>query len=143
LAIVAGCLLAAPAAAAGDPLASAIQKRLAQAGNLTFPMKPLSDYVESGGVAPESGFYVYAGLHSPQSFRFSVVIYKTAAQAAAAYDAAVEQVHAIGGNFRAFNVVREGRALYMGSTAGAPSPSNPKLPVKAFHAMVALAAGNF
>ena len=142
IALAVVCLLAAPAAAGGDPLANAIQKRLEQAGNLTFPMTPLSDYVGPGATLPESGFYVYAGLHSAQSFTFSVLVYKTVAQAAAAYKAAVAQVHAIGGDFRAFNVRRVGRVLYTGATAGAPSPSNPKLPVKAFHAMVALAAGN-
>ena len=139
---MAACLLAAPAAAGSDPLAASIQKRLAEAGNLTFPMQPLSDYLGPGAIKPESGFYVYAGLHSAQSFRFTVEIYKTTAQADEAYRAAVAQVHALGGNFRAFNVVRVGRVLYTGSTAGSPSPSNPKLPVKAFRSMVAAAAGN-
>jgi hypothetical protein len=105
-------------------------------------MSPLSDYVGPGATRPESGFFVYAGLHSPQSFRFSVEIYKTAAQAAAAYQQAIAQAKAIGGDFHAFNAMREGRVLYLGSTAGAPSPSNPKLPVKAFHSMIALANGN-
>lgn len=105
-------------------------------------MTPLSDYVGPGGIRPETGFYVYAGLHSPQSFRFTVEVYTTVAQAADAYRQAVAQVHAIGGDFHAFNVVQKGRVLYMGSTAGGPRPSNPALPVEAFHAMIALAAGN-
>lgn len=134
-------MLVAPAAASDDPLATSIQKRLERAGNLTFPMTPPLS-AEYFGAGAESGFSVYAGLHSRQSFTFSVVVYKTAAQASAAYKAAIEQVHAIGGDFRAYNVTRVGRVLYSGETAGAPSPSNPKLPVKAFHAMVALAAGN-
>ena len=104
-------------------------------------MTPIGDYVGPGEPTPESGFYVYAGLHSAQSFKFGVMIYKTPAQAKAAYERAVENVREMGGDFHAFNIVRVGRVLYMGSTASAPDPANPKLPVKAFHAMVSVAAG--
>jgi hypothetical protein len=141
--LLAACLLAPAAFGGRDKLAASIEQRLDQAGNLTFPMTPLSDYFEGDTVKPESGFYVYAGLHSRQSFRFSVVVYKTAAQAAAAYKQAVDHVRAIGGDFHAFNVMRSGRVLYMGSTAGGPDPSNPALPVKAFHALITLADGRF
>src|SRR5581483_5514494 len=128
--VLVGLALSSVAQAGKPDLGTQIEQRLERAGNLTFPMAPMSDYLQPGDIRPETGFYVYAGLHSPQSFRFSVEVYRTAAQAAAAYRKAVAQVYAIGGDFHAFNVVRSGRVLYMGSTAGAPDPDNPALPVK-------------
>ena len=140
-------LIVCAAAAAGTPyppsrdvLARSIEARLSEAGNLIFPMSLSSDYVGLT-VKPEIGFSVYAGLHSAQSFDFSVSVFKTTVQATEAYTESVEQVKAIGGDFHSYNIVRSGRVLYVGSTAGAPSPANPALPVKAFHALVALAAG--
>lgn len=128
-------------AAKPDKLTTAIEKRLASAGNLTFPMAPLSDYFAAHTLLPESGFYTYACLHSGQPFRFGVDVYKTAAQAATAYQEELQHVRAIGGDFHAFFMVRSGRVLYTGSTAGGPSPSDPTLPLNAFHAMVGLAGG--
>ena len=142
VALLAGCVLAGTAAAARpDKLSTAIEQRLARAGNLTFPMTPISDYFGDHMAKPENGFYTYACLHSGQPFRFAVAVYKTAAQAAAAYRQGVAHVRAIGGDFHAFFMVRSGRVLYMGSTAGSPSPSNPTLPLTAFHALVGLSNG--
>jgi hypothetical protein len=142
VAIVAGFALAGTAAAAKpDKLSTAIQQRLAKAGNLTFPMTPVSDYFSTHMLKPESGFYTDACLNSGQPFRFGVAIYKTAAQAAVAYNQGLAHVRAIGGDFHAFWMARSGRVLYMGSTAGGPSPSDPTLPLKAFHSMVGLADG--
>jgi hypothetical protein len=128
-------------AAKPDKLTAAIEHRLAGAGNLTFPMAPVSDYFNAGMLKPENGFYTYACLDSGQPFRLAIAVYKTAAQAATAYQEGIEHVRAIGGDFHAFFMVRTGRVLYMGSTAGGPSPSNPTLPLKAFHSLVGLANG--
>jgi hypothetical protein len=128
-------------AAKPDKLTKAIEKRLASAGNLTFSMASLSDYLGAHTLLPDSGFYTDACLHSGQPFRFAVFVYKTAAQAATAQQEELQHVRAMGGDFHAFFMVRSGRVLYAGSTAGGPSPSDPTLPLKAFHAMVGLAGG--
>jgi hypothetical protein len=140
--LVAGLLLTGTAAAAKpDKLAAVIEHRLAGAGNVTFPMASVSDYFPSKMTKPKSGFYMYACTDSGQPFRFSVAIYRTVAEAATAYQQGIDHVRAIGGDFHAFFQVRSGRVLYMGSTAGGPSPSNPPLPLKAFHGVVGLAQG--
>ena len=57
VALLAGCVLAGTAAAARpDKLSTAIEQRLARAGNLTFPMTPVSDYFGDHMAKPENGF---------------------------------------------------------------------------------------
>jgi hypothetical protein len=101
----------------------------------------VSDYFPTGMIKPKSGFYTYVCQDSGRPFRLGVAIYRTAAEAATAYQQGMDQVRAIGGDFHAFFMVRSGRVLYMGSTAGGPSPSNPPLPLQAFHHLVGLAEG--
>jgi len=141
-ALLAGFLPAATAAAAKpDKLSTTIEHRLTSVGNLTFPMAPVSDYFGAHMLKPETGLYTNACLHSGRPFTFSVAIYKTAAQAAIAYNQGIEHVQAIGGDFHAFWMVRSGRVLYMASTAGGPNPSDPTLSLKDFHDLVGVAGG--
>src|ERR1044071_6989251 len=93
-------------AAKPDKLTKAIEKRLASAGNLTFSMASLSDYLGAHTLLPDSGFYTDACLHSGQPFRFAVFVYKTAAQAATAQQEELQHVRAMGGDFHAFFMVR-------------------------------------
>jgi hypothetical protein len=141
-AFFASLAVTAPVAAGTRPdLAAQIEAHLNDASQLTFPMDKSVGYFEGDPIQPQRGYYVYAGLHSAHPFTFSIVVYKTAAQAAAMYERDVAHVHEIGGDGHAFKIVRSGRVLYMASTANAPSPDTPPVPVKAFRLLISLAEG--
>jgi hypothetical protein len=135
------CAFVSPASAGNDRLAAAIQTQLARAGNPIFPMVPSDGWFDDDPIKPVSGFYINAALHSVRPFRLTVEVYKTQAQAAAMYRRDVGHVEAIGGGFYAFRLVRVGRVVYMASTASAPDPAAPAVPLKAFQKLVRLAGG--
>jgi len=125
-----------------ESLATAIEQRLTRAGDLTFPMQPSAGYFEGDPIQPQQGFQVYASLNGMKPFTFSVVIYKTAAQAATMYANDVNNVHAMGGDFHAFKIIRSGRVLYMAATAPAPDPAAPPVPMNDFLRLIAVTKAN-
>jgi hypothetical protein len=136
---LAPALLAATPVPRRDGLAAAIEQRLNAAGHLTYPMTRSAGYFEGDPIQPQRAFGVWTGGTGRGSFSLAVVVYRTAAQAAAMDERDVAHVRELGGDFHAFEIVRAGRVLYMASTAPAPDPRAPAVPVKAFLALVALA----
>jgi hypothetical protein len=133
-------LLAATPAPRRDGLAAAIEQRLNAAGHLTYPMTRAAGYFEGDPIQPRRAFGVWTGATGRRSFSLAVVVYRTAAQAAAMYERDVAHIREIGGDFHAFEIVRAGRVLYMASTAPAPDSHAPAVPIRAFLALVALAS---
>jgi hypothetical protein len=121
--------------AVSDKLATTIEKRLNQLGNTTDPMTHSVGYFDRNPILPERAFYTYAGCRQP--FRFSVLVYKTKAQAAAMYDYFHQRVLDMGGDFHAFNMIRRGRVIYLADTASAPDPGAPSVPTKDFQSLAA------
>ncbi len=132
-------LLAATGATGKDKLATAIENRLNRLGYTTEPMTAAEGYFDGNPVLPQQAFYTYAGCQ--QTFRFSVTVYKTAAQAALMYEYAYQHTVSIGGDFHAFNMSRRGRVLYLADTAPGPDPNAPSLPTTDFHSLVAGVSG--
>jgi hypothetical protein len=126
-----------PAAAATgkDKLASAIASRLNALGDPTSPMTASAGYFYRNPILPQGAFQTTAGCE--QKFLFSVLVYKTQAQAVAMYDYFYQHVLNIGGNFDDFNMVRTGRVIYLADTASAPNQHAPPVPTRQFHALAA------
>src|ERR1700722_16480532 len=108
--VLASALPSAMAATGKDKLASAIENRLNRLGDTTVPMTAAAGYFYRNPILPQQAFYTYAGCQ--QTFRFSVSVYKTVAQAEAMYNYFYQHVVNIGGDFSAFNMVRSGRVIY-------------------------------
>jgi hypothetical protein len=123
-------------AAAGKPgLASAIENRLNRLGDTTLRMTAAAGYFYRNPTLPQQAFYTYAGCQ--QTFRFSVSVYKTAAQAEAMYNYYYQHVLSIGGNFSAFNMLRSGRVIYTADTAPGPGSNAPPVPTQDFRSLAA------
>ena len=132
-------LVGGPPEAGKDRLALAIKNRIGRAGLDSLPMPASAGYFDRNPVLPDSAFYAYAGKKTP--FRFTVLAYKTTAQAVTMYGYYYQHVLDIGGNFHAFKMIRLGRVIYMASTAAAPDPNAPAVPMSDFLSLIALASG--
>jgi hypothetical protein len=119
-------------------LGSAIEKRLDRLGDTTLPMTAPAGYFYRNPILPQQAFFTRGGCR--QTFRFSVFVYKNAAQAADMYDYFHQHVVDMGGDFRAFNIVRKGRVIYSADTAPAPDPNAPAVPTQDFHSLIAEAS---
>jgi hypothetical protein len=136
---LASTLPLAAAATGKDKLASAIETRLNRLGYTTEPMTASEGYFDRNPVLPQQAFYTYAGCQ--QAFRFSVLVYKTMAQAALMYEYSYQHAVSIGGDFRSFNMFRRGRVLYLADTAPGPDPNAPSVPTTDFHSLAAGVSG--
>jgi hypothetical protein len=129
------CADGAPVSSCKDALASAIANRLNALGDTTDPMTAAEGYFYGNPILPQQAFYTYGGCE--QAFKFSVFVYKTAAQAASMEDDFYEHVLDIGGDFRDFNMFRHGRVIYLADTAPRPGASAAAVPTQDFHALAA------